>query len=237
MSVPSLHTWVPLTPEGSVRWLKYSFGPGTANTLAVRQDDSTWLVISPSKGSPPSVFEELEKEGAVTALLAPNAYHHIGQVAWRRRFPQAVSYAPPGARTRPMKKSPDVPYRPTDELAPKLRPQVNIVLPDGQKSLDLLLRVMASGRMIWWLGDLFSNMTVADQVWPLRVVARFLGGGLGYRCNSKPELVYVRDRRAWMRSVREGMDAHPPSIVVPAHGDPVVDDTARRTQELLRAAV
>lgn len=40
MSVPSLHTWVPLTPEGSVRWLKYSFGPGTANTLAVRQDDS-----------------------------------------------------------------------------------------------------------------------------------------------------------------------------------------------------
>ena len=231
----ALQTWAPLVPDGSVRWLKYSFGPGTANTLAVRPSGGRWIVVSPSIDSPPHVYDELARDGEVGALVSPNAYHHRGQAAWRRRFPGAVSHAPAGAIERLRKKSPEVEYRPLDDST-TFGEHVRVVVPDGQKSPDLLMRVIADDTTIWWLGDLFSNSTRADQVWWLRLVGRLAGSGLGYRCNSKPELVYVDDRAAWLRSIREAIAAAPPAIVVPAHGDPVIDDTARRTDELLRAA-
>jgi glyoxylase-like metal-dependent hydrolase (beta-lactamase superfamily II) len=39
---------------------------------------------------------------------------------------------------------------------------------------------------------------------------------------------------AWLRSIREEVEKSPPVGVVPAHGDAVVEETARRTSELLR---
>jgi glyoxylase-like metal-dependent hydrolase (beta-lactamase superfamily II) len=85
------------------------------------------------------------------------------------------------------------------------------------------------------MGDQFSNSSVADQIWPLRFLARFVGGGLGYRCNSKPEMVYVRDRAAWIRSIREALEECAPAIVVPAHGDPVTEDAVVRTRRAIDA--
>ena len=230
----TLHAWRSLTADGSVRRLKYSFGPGTANTLAIRLEDGTWLVVSPATGAPPSVLEDLAKDRTVRALLAPNAFHHRGQPAWRRRFPDAVSYAPDGAMPRLAEKSPGVSYRPISELIERVRPRVELFAPLGLKAPDLLVRASVPGDAVWWMGDLFSNGTAADQVWWLRrLVAPLVGSGLGYRRNAKPGLVYVRDRAAWLRSIRDALGSHPPSIVVPAHGDPVSEDAARRTQLLL----
>ncbi|SDR55258.1 hypothetical protein SAMN05519103_05071 [Rhizobiales bacterium GAS113] len=36
MNLAFRFAWMPLDPDGRVRWLKYAFGPGTANALAVR---------------------------------------------------------------------------------------------------------------------------------------------------------------------------------------------------------
>jgi hypothetical protein len=117
MNRATLYVWRTLTEDGSVRWLKYSFGPGTANTLAARIEDGTWLVVSPATGAPPSVLEDLARDGTISALVAPNAYHHRGQEEWRLRFPGAVSYAADGALPRLSEKSPGVPYRPISESA------------------------------------------------------------------------------------------------------------------------
>lgn len=102
------------------------------------------------------------------------------------------------------------------------------------ESPDLLLRITSqTGEIVWWLGDLFSNTTSADQIWPLRLLSRLAGSGPGYRRNARPELVYVRNREAWLSSVRSVLAANPPSVVVPAHGDPVLVDAARRTTEVV----
>ena len=234
MNREGLHVWRKLTEDGSVRFLKYTFGPGTANTLAVRLDDGTWLVVSPATGVAPGVLDELANEGPVSALVAPNAYHHLGQPLWRARFPSAVSYAAEDAISRLQKKSPDVPYRSTSELPEQ---SVRIVTPLGMKSPDLLLSVTISNGVLWWMGDLFTNSTATDQVWWLRrIIAPLAGSGLGYRRNSKPKVIYVRDPVVWLGSVRDAVTSRPPSIVVPAHGDPVTEDTARQTQALLREA-
>lgn len=235
MKATGLNTWQNLTRDGSVRWLKYSWGPGTANTLAVRLQDDTWLVIAPSAGSPSSVFEALSKDGTVSALIAPNAYHYLGQQAWRLHFPGATSYAPAGALPRLSRKSPDVPYRPVSDLTETLHPHVTFLVPEGMKSPDMLIRVAVAGSTLWWLGDLFTNSAADDLNWLLRTIAPLAGSGLGYRRNSKPGLVYVQDPKAWLHSITDALDAEPPSIVVPAHGNPVTEDTARRTRHLLRS--
>jgi glyoxylase-like metal-dependent hydrolase (beta-lactamase superfamily II) len=230
-----VHVWQPLTQDGSVRYLKYRFGPGTANTLAVRLEDGTWLVISPATGVSPAVLDDLAKDGAVSALVAPNAFHHLGQAPWRRRFPSALSYAADEAFPRLARKSPDVSYRSTSELKERVRSRVDVFMPLGLKAPDLMFRISVPGATVWWMGDLFSNNTAADQVWWLRLVAPLAGSGLGYRRNAKPGLIYVRDRAAWLRSMADEVGNHPPTIVIPAHGDPVLEDAARRTRQLLDA--
>jgi hypothetical protein len=233
MNRATLHTWKSLTEDGDVRWLKYSFGPGTANTMAVRLEDGTWMVVSPPSGVPSSVIDDLAKSGTVTALVAPNAYHHRGQAEWRLRFPGAVSYAAHGALPRLAAKSSGVRYHPIADLIERALPRVNFCTPLGMKSPDMLIRVSVPGNTVWWMGDLFSNSSVEDQIWLLRLVAPLLGSGLGYRRNTKPGLVYVRDGAAWLNSIRNILANHPPSIVLPAHGNPVFDDAARRTSQLV----
>jgi hypothetical protein len=229
-----LKQWMPLTQDGGVQWLKYSFGPGTANSLAVKLRDASWLVISPPTGVPASVYDALDQQHGVSALVAPNAYHNKGQRAWRERFPSALSFAPSGAHARLSQKTPGIDYRPIDELAQRFLP-ASMLQPDGMKSPDLLFQIPTAAGHIWWMGDQFSNSAVSDQIWPLRLLSRFAGSGLGYRCNSKPELVYVRNRAAWLRSIRAGLEKFPPAIVVPAHGDPVTEDTAARTRRAMQA--
>ena len=234
MNLKDLNSWHHLTHDGSVRWLKYSWGPATANTLAVRLEDGTWLVIAPSVGSASSVLEDLSKDGTVSALIAPNAYHYLGQRAWRLQFPSATSYAPDGALARLARKSPDVLYRPAWELIETIRPRVTFLVPEGMKSPDMLIRVSVAGATVWWMGDLFTNTAVDDQNWLLRMIAPLAGSGMGYRRNSKPGLVYVRNSKAWLHSIASALEAEPPSIVVPAHGNPVTQDSALRTRPLLR---
>jgi hypothetical protein len=185
-------------------------------------------------GSAGSVLEDLSKDGTVSALIAPNAYHYLGQRAWRRHFPHVTSYAPAGALPRLSRKSPDVPYRPASDLIESIHPRVTFLVPEGLKSPDMLVRVSAAGATVWWMGDLFTNTTADDQNWLLRIITPLAGSGMGYRRNSKPGLIYVRDPKAWLRSITKVLDAEPPSIVLPAHGNPVMEGTALLTRSLLR---
>jgi hypothetical protein len=111
---------------------------------------------------------------------------------------------------------------------------VTFLVPEGMKSPDMLVRVSVAGSTVWWMGDLFTNSAVDDQNWLLRIIAPLAGSGLGYRRNSKPGLIYVRNSKEWLHSITSALDAEPPSVVVPAHGNPVIEDTARRTRSLLR---
>lgn len=229
-----LYQWKPLTEDGDLQWLKYSFGPGTANSLAAKLPDHTWLVISPPCEAPPAVYDRLDQMGGVSALVAPNPYHNKGQAAWRQRFPGSQSYAPSGALPRLSSKTPAIDYESMEDLARRISP-LRAWLPEGMKAPDVLFQIPVNAGYVWWMGDSFSNSSRSDQVWPLRLVARFAGSGLGYRVNSKPELVYVRDRAAWIASIRKELSAMPPWMVIPAHGDPVTEQVVERTRHAIDA--
>jgi hypothetical protein len=226
-----MHTWENLTPDGTVRALKYSFGMGSANTMAARIDDGSWLVISPATGAPEAALEALAQEGPVSALVANNAFHHLGQPMWRKRFPQAVSYAAAGSLPRLAKKAAGIPFRPIEEL--KLPPSVRLVQPAGMKVPDLLAAVETPHGAVWFGGDLISNTVAADLKPFARFIFGLLGGGPGYRFNPVPAFVYLKDKAGWKAATRKLLLATPPAVVLPAHGEPVRDDAAARSQAIL----
>jgi hypothetical protein len=227
------NTWQNLSSDGSVRWLKYSFGPGRANTLAARLDDGTWLVVSPALNTGQEALEVLAKEGGVSALVAPNGFHHLGQAEWRAKFPKAISYAPEGALPRLTKKSFGITYKPLSSLQPLLGTRVSVLVPDGMKLPDLLVQASASGKSVWYTGDLLSNTSTDDLSLMFRLIMTPLGAGPGYRFNRLPALVYVKDRKAWTRSVLEAMEKNPPSAILPGHGSPITEGVMEKTRSIL----
>jgi hypothetical protein len=228
----ALNNWQSLTRDGAVRTLKYSFGFGRANALAVRLDDGSWCVLSPPVGVPDGAFDALAKEGPVRALVAPNGFHHMGQKAWRERFPAARSYAPENALARLAKKCPAVPYLPVSELAGSLGARLALFAPDGQKTTDLLASAESGGERVWYTGDLISNTGPEDTNFLPRMMLTLFGGGGGYRLNRVPAMVYLRDKAAWRRAVGARLRDEPPTTVLPAHGAPVTLDAAQRTNAL-----
>src|SRR5688500_6204001 len=101
----SIAGWTQLATQPLVLMREYSFGPGTANAVAVRLGDGTLLVISPPTGLSARELDELASVGEVSALLANNGALYLGLASFCQHFPKAVAYATEAARERIMQKS------------------------------------------------------------------------------------------------------------------------------------
>lgn len=228
-----MHTWEKIDAAGTALALKYSFGPGTVNTLVVKLDDGSLLAISPAAGLDGAVLDELSQHGEVKALLAPNGCHHLGQKAWRARWPNAISYAPDASIARLGQKCPDVPFESMSKLQALLGEKVQLIVPPDMKTPDLLARVQTAEGNVWFLGDLVSNTSKDDLAFPLNIVLGIVGAGPGLRFNKMPAMIYLKDKVAWRAWVRAQLLAAPPAVVVPAHGELVREDTAPKLQQIL----
>ncbi len=76
--------------------------------------------MSPGNRVEESALDELADFGKVVALVASNSFHWLGQAMWRKRFPEARSFAPAQGLKRLAKKMPDVQFEPLEALAPLL---------------------------------------------------------------------------------------------------------------------
>src|SRR6185503_4095283 len=85
--------WKLFDPQTPVLTYLYSFGPGTANALAVGGADGLGIVSPPMRVAA-GVFEDLSRYGPVRALVASNAFHFMGIPEWKKRFPDATLFAP-----------------------------------------------------------------------------------------------------------------------------------------------
>src|SRR5690349_8285036 len=65
-----------------------------SSTFAVRLRDGDLAVISPRVAPDDAFLAATEALGKVTALVAPNSGHDLGQAAWQERYPNATCYAP-----------------------------------------------------------------------------------------------------------------------------------------------
>jgi glyoxylase-like metal-dependent hydrolase (beta-lactamase superfamily II) len=214
----SSNGWNVIDADGAVLWREYSFSKGASATTFVMRGDDGLIVISPGSGLSAADFDALASYGEVRALIANNTFHHLGQAAWRERFPKAESYAAPGALAKLRKKQPKIPFRSTDEL--KLPPDVHVEALPGFKNGELVARAKTKQGSVWYTGDLLTNIQKVPGP-PIRWLFSMTDSAPGFRLFRLSIMLFANDKRALKERATALASDDPPSIVVPGHGPAV----------------
>jgi hypothetical protein len=228
VSDKTIEGWNVLDDDAKVLWREYRYSKrGKATALAFRGADGM-VVVSPPTDTDDRAFDALREFGEVRALVANNVFHNLGQASWRRRFPDAVSYAPAQSLPRLAKKAADVPFRPLSDLA--LPDHVRCDEPPGMRSGETVVTVKTSKGNVWFAGDLLANFTRLPPA-PIGWMFSLTGSAPGYRLFKLAALALVKDKKALRAWMLERIAAAPPSVVIPSHGLPVdTSDVAEQTK-------
>lgn len=232
--------WTVIDRDAAVLTHTYYYGPKASSTCFVaRMADGALMIVSPPTKPSDALVAELAEFGPVGALVANNGFHHMGQRSWRERFPDAISYAPAASMARIAKKSRhDVPYQPLTALADRLGDAVGLRDVPHTKSGESWFWARIAGGYAWYMSDVLANMPGLPASLPLKLLFKWTGSAPGYRVFKLALKFMVKDAKGTLRLLLEDLDAHPPTVVVPAHGDCVHGaDTAERTRAVVNAAL
>lgn len=236
MSMPTstqIPGWITLAEDPPVLVKEYSFGPGRANALAVGMPEGKWLIISPPPSLTRTEADAFAQQGGVVALVANNGAHHLGLGPSRALFPQAVTYAAPRAAARIRKKGQDYGELETiEKLRPLLGDRIAVVPVAGDKIGDVLLRVRTEKGVVLYAGDFIANMPQLPDKLLFRLIFRLTDSAPGLKVFKMFFTFFVADRKAACADLIRELEANPPAILVPAHGD--VDSRADLGPTLLR---
>jgi glyoxylase-like metal-dependent hydrolase (beta-lactamase superfamily II) len=216
-----LRGWNVIDAESAVLWREYQFNKGAyATTLVFRGTDGL-VVVSPGKGLEAADYDVLSEFGEVRALIANNAFHHLGQGPWRARFPKAESYVAPQALATLRKKAASIPFRSLDELS--LPPTVKIHVLPGFKNGDVLVSVGTRQGSLWYTGDLLTNIQRTPGP-PLSWLFSWTDSAPGFRLFKLGVWFFVNDKRALKERMNALLAEDPPALIVPGHGPAVMTD-------------
>lgn len=220
----SIEGWTTLAEEPLVLMKEYSFGrEATANALVVGLPDRKLMIVSPPTGATLASLRALDAHGTVTALLAFNGVHHLGLPACRAAFPQAVSYATPRAAARIAKKAREAgPVSDIAALQPLLGDKVHVLPVPGDKVGDVVVRIRTERGILLFAGDFIANLRRLPNNLLFRLMFRLSDSGPGLKVFGLFFRVFVKNRAAARDFLIQEVEAHPPAIMVPAHGE-VVD--------------
>lgn len=225
-------SWTVVEPTLPALTYRYSFGPGVAHALAVAVDGG-FVVVSPPSDPPESAFTELEARGAVRALVAPNAFHHLGLPGWTRRYPGVPVFAPAQSIARVEKQSKLSGIRPLAEAASITRDRVELVDMPHYKTGEVLVRWRigaagdagdgrsgGAGDWAWYMTDVAMNFT-ERLPGVFGTVFRLTRSAPGFRRNALAGAFMVKNKRSLYAWIEEQAQKTPPRLIVMCHGDDV----------------
>jgi hypothetical protein len=230
--------WSTLAENPLVLVREYAFGPGRANAMAVGLPNGKLMIISPPVGVEIAELKALAQHGDVVALLANNGVHHLGLSPARRAFPDAVTYATAraGARIRDKGKDPGQ-LEPIQALQPLLGDAVSVFAVDGDKVGDVLVRVRTEKGVVLYASDFIANVQALPSNFIFRMMFKFTDSGPGLKVFRLFFKFFVADRVAARDFLVKELEANPPAVLVPAHGDVIArSDLAPTLVGMLRAA-
>ena len=210
--------WKVIDEDARILWRDYAFNrSGRATALVFRGKDGL-VVVSPPTQMDARAYDALAELGEVRALVANNTFHHMGQKAWRERFPQAESYCPPNAVAKLDKKVTGVKFRPLSDLA--LGDGAHWEDVPGFKTGEAILSVDTRRGAVWFTGDLLVNIPRLPPP-PFRWLFTWTDSGPGFRLFKPAVWLAVRDKQAVRTWMLDHLTKSPPAIVVTSHGPPV----------------
>lgn len=196
---------------------EYSFGPGTANALAVGIEGGL-VIISPPCRVAGGVFEDLSRFGPVRALVASNAFHYLGLAEWKARFPEAHIFAPAQSIDRIQRQSKLHGIRPLAEAVPITGSRVELTDMPYYKTGEVLVRIATERGLVWYLTDIVMNLPVLPSNPIINLLFRLSGSGPGLKFNNIAPLFMVRDKGALKRWLAAEFEKAPPEWLIPTHG-------------------
>lgn len=231
--------WTKLADDPLVLVRSYTFGAAAANALLVGLPNGKLLVASPPCGMSPAELQAMARHGEVAALLENNGLHHLGLGSWCAAFPGAVTYAAPRAAARIAKKNRNCgPIHSLEALAPLLGDRVSVLPVEGDKIGDVLVRVRTERGVLLYVGDLIANFPELPPKWFPRLLFRLTDSAPGLKLFGAYFKFFIADRKRALRTLTAEVEANPPAILVPAHGDVIARENLPPTLlSLLRAAL
>jgi len=225
------HGWKVFDADRPILIYEYSFGPGVANALAVRGEKGL-IVVSPPCRVAAGVFDDLVPYGKIAALVASNAFHHMGLGEWKTRFPDAAVFAPAQSVARVEKHSKLSGIRPLAEAKAITGEHVELVDMPHYKTGEVLVRIRTTRGPVWYVTDIIMNLRELPPNPVVNLLFRLSKSAPGLRFNNIAPLFMVADKAALRRWFTDEFKKAPPAWLIATHGDPVdfaSDSEARRS--------
>jgi hypothetical protein len=197
--------------------------------------DGELAVVSPPSSSDDAHFAQTDAIGKVVALVANNSGHDLGQRPWQAQYPDAVSYAPEVTVPQITKAKKDLrPLQSLLALQSKLPANVRFVDVAGTKSGMTLFTVDAGkdGRALF-VDEILSNSPGLIGPLPFKILFRLTGSGPGLARNKIWSTVFAKDKKAVAQTVLSEIERFQPTVVLPAHGNPIGQGEFTKVRELL----
>ncbi len=233
--------WQTLDADRGILMHEYVWdGKGsTANALALRLRDGELMVVSPPTDATDAAFAELEQHGKVVALVAPNGFHHLGQGAFQKRYPDAGVYAPVAAAKRISKKNQGIAAgAPLADLQKLLPDDVWVGEPPGMKIGDTVVRAKTASGTFWYFNDLVMNLRKLPDNFIFALAFKWTKSGPGFSVARLIVKFLVKDKHAFKTWLLDELREHPPTAVLTGHGPPITDSAvAGRLPQMVRDAV
>ena len=230
--------WTTLAEDPLVLLREYSFGPGTANGLAIELPGRKLLLVSTPRDLSDADYAALRERGEVVAMVANNGAHYLGLSAAARAFPNAATYATERAGARIAKRTQAGRLLDLAELTPLLGDKVSVAAADGCKIGDLIVRVKTERGVLLYVGDFIANIPVLPSNFMFRLLFKLTNSGPGLKVFRIFFLFFTSDKRAARDFLIREIEAAPPAILVPGHGAIVERPQLGATLvSMLRAAI
>jgi len=212
------HGWRVFAQDPAVLIHTYSFGPGTSNALAVR-GAAGLLVLSPPYRARQGLFDDLARFGNVCALVASNAFHHLGIREWKARFPNAPVFAPAQSIARVKRQTGLEDIRPVAAAAPLAGHGIELVDMPYYRTGEVLVRLETERGRAWYVTDLIMNMPELPRHPIFGALFKLTGSAPGLKYNNVGPVFMVKDRKALKRWLAGEYAKAPPRWLIATHGD------------------
>jgi len=223
-------------PVGTGLWVRvYDFRGNVLNSMAIALANGGLAVLSPGTNVPVEDYAELDALGSVKALISPGAFHNMGLPEWSRRYPNAGLYGPSSAIAHIAKAHPGLkPLQNFDALAPLLPQEVRITEMPDMKHPDAMVVITRADAVTWFTNECISNLSSYPKNPIFALLFRLTGSGPGLNINTLATKLIGAKKPALRSYLLATLDAHPPTRLVPCHGE-VIDDAklADRLRELV----
>lgn len=210
--------WKVFDPATPIVTYTYSFGPGLVNALAVGGAGGL-IVVSPPCRVAAKAFEALQRHGPVRALVASNAFHHMGIPEWKQRFPDAAVFAPAQAIARVERQTSLQGIRPLADAAAIAGPRVELIDMPHYRTGEVLVRIRTDRGLVWYVTDVIMNMPVLPAHPIVKLVFKLSGSAPGLKYNNIAPLFMVKDKKALRQWFGDEYRKAPPRWLIAAHGD------------------